>query len=146
MSKCSDAQTLALAVLYQVMKDEEKNLEGAIQTMQEMNKMKKRQRSYIEELKKKQAAIKDSLRKEYEEMLASLEEVETMLHESPQLHELQEQIHHAEVKLDSVAGESESSSLRLQMLTDRRNKKIQNLSKILEIDDDTRDKIIKNIR
>ncbi len=69
-----------------------------------------------------------------------------MLHELPELQEVQEQIQHAAAKLDSVKGESESRSLRLQMLVNRRAKIIHNLLKILEIDDDTRGQIIKNIK
>lgn len=141
-----DIDALVQIIFFEVMKDELKNLEEAMQTLHEMNEMKKRQRAYMEELKKKKTAVRDSLRKGYEEIHASLDEVETMLRDSPQLQEIQGQIHQLELELNSTEEESKSMSLRLQIMMDKRNSAIQNLSNILEIDDDTRDKIIKNLK
>ena len=141
-----DIDALVQIIFFEVMKDELKNLEEAMQTLHEMNEMKKGQRAYIEELKKKRTAVRDSLRKGYEETHASLDEVETMLNESPELQEIQGQTQHAEAELASTDEDSEALNLRIQTMMDERTSAMHNLSNILEIDDDTRDKIIKNLK
>lgn len=146
LSKEGDTQTLAQAILLQVAKDEQKQVEEAMQTLQKMNEMHQRQRDYIEELRKRKSALVDSLRNAYQEIHGALDGVEAMLDDSPGMLSLQEQIQQAEFEVSQTEKQAESMNIRLQLLMDQRNKAVQNLSDILEIDDDTRDKIIRNIK
>ncbi len=140
-----DVEVLVQFVIRETYLKEVESLKDIAQKLHYMNDTKKKQREYLAELRKMKAAIKDSLRKKYGK-IKEQGELEHMLNESPKLHEIKEKIQHAEVELAVKVEESEALNIRLQMLTEKRNRVMMNISSALEISDETREKIIRNIK
>ena len=141
-----DIDALVQIIFFEVMKNEQQALEEAMQVLHKMNELKKQQREHLEKLRRMKTAMKDSLRNKYQEICGSPDEVELMLNESPELFEIQEQVKHAEVELASKEEESEALNLRLQMLTENRERTMINISEALDVDDETRERIIDNLK
>jgi hypothetical protein len=122
------------------------DLDDVAQQIEHFNSLKKELRGYIEETQDYQQKLMDELRNKYNEEHGTLEGVESALKESVELQQIKEEVQKREIELQIKEEESEALSLKLQLLTERRAQMVQNVSEALDIDENTRQTMIDNIK
>ena len=158
-----DIDALVAIVMMQAASDAEKDLQNAMAQMQAATKAKQQVRQLMQQMQAEEAAMRSQIKNEYcqtvpcRELPSRLKELSAATATFPHpvritapadltAANLSTLVNQLKSDLDSMNEVSDMTSMRLQMLMDRRSKFIETLSNLMKKIDETSSSILQNIK